>query len=239
MPLGASFLGITIALLLRSKKLFLKSFIFLYFFSMGLTSDLLISYVEKPYKILPVKNIIDADSVVVLGGMRELNDINKEIIEWNDPDRFFAGLKVYKEGKAKRIIFTDGYNPFFGKNVTEGVLNKRDAISMGISEEAIMITGKARNTQEESQELRKLFDKNKFLDNEIILITSAFHMKRAKRLFERSGFKVFEFPVDFKPKCLKKKLRDNLFCLLPRASSLNHSSTALREIIGRVFYQIN
>ena len=31
----------------------------------------------------------------------------------------------------------------------------------------------------------------------ILLVTSAFHMRRAQRLFERQGPKVLPFPVDF------------------------------------------
>ena len=239
MPLSVTLLGFIFSLLLKSKKIFFGSFAILYFFSTGLTADFLISYVEKPYKMIPIKKIKKANSIVILGGMRVLTQKNQDLIEWSDPDRFFAGIKLYKEGKAKRIIFTDGYSPFSGINVSEGLFNRKDAIAVGIPPNSIMITGKANNTFQESRELRKLFNKNNFLNNEIILVTSAFHMKRAKNLFQRADFKVVEFPVDFEPKCLKKKFVHNIFCLLPNVVSLKNSSMALREIMGRVFYRID
>ena len=211
----------------------------LYVLSLGVTSDFLISYVEKPYEMIPLKNVKNTNSIVILAGMRNFTQKKHEVTEWIDPDRFFAGLRLYKQGKSKRIIFTDGYNPFYGDQLTEGILNRKDAISMGIPSSAVFITGKAKNTFQESQELRKLFNKKKFFSNEIILVTSAFHMKRAKKLFERAGFEVLEFPVDFKAKCLKPKLIYNVICFLPNANSLNHSSVALREILGRLIYRAN
>tara|TARA_B100000212_G_scaffold340713_1_gene322031 strand:- start:318 stop:1037 length:720 start_codon:yes stop_codon:yes gene_type:complete len=239
MPLGASFSGIFVSLFLKSKKIFLLSLAFLYFFSLGITSDLLISYIEKPYKIIPLKKVKNTNSIVVLSGMREFIQKKQEVLEWKDPDRFFAAIRLFKEGKSKRIIFTDGYSPFYGTQLTEGILNRKDAISIGIPPRAVMVTGKANNTFEETEQLKKLFEKKKFLSNEIILITSAFHMKRAKNLFERAGFKVLEFPVDFKSKCIKPKLMYNLICLLPDSGSLYKSSFVIREIIGRFYYKIN
>ena len=71
MPLGASFSFMTLSLLIKSKKIFLASLVTLYFFSLGITADLLITYIEKPYKIIPLKNIKDVNSIVVLSGMRQ------------------------------------------------------------------------------------------------------------------------------------------------------------------------
>ena len=43
-----------------------------------------------------------ADGIVVLSIGRQSPPGNKEIIEWNDPDRFLAGLELYKaKGQIK------------------------------------------------------------------------------------------------------------------------------------------
>ena len=61
-------------------------------------------------------------------------------------------------------------------------------------------------------------------------------MKRAKRIFEREGINVLPYPVDFKSSGnLISSLRNPLKWL-PSASGLNKSSTAIREIIGRIIY---
>ncbi len=238
MPIGASFLGFFVSFILKSKNIFLLSLAVLYFSSLGVTADLLISYLEKPYQQIPLKKIKNANTIMVLGGIRELTNNSQGVIEWKDPDRFFAGIKLYKKGNSKRIIFSDGYSPFYGKNISEGEANKKYAISMGIPLNSILISGKANNTLQEAQELRKLFNKKNFLSNKIILVTSAFHMKRAKTLFEREGFKVFEFPVDFKTKCSTKRIIYSFNCLLPTADSLKNSSDAIREIVGRIVYKV-
>ena len=71
----------------------------------------------------------------------------------------------------------------------------------------------------------------------IILVTSAYHMKRAKKIFEREGISVLPYPVDFKSnKSLKTSLRNPLKWI-PTASHLNSSSIAIREIFGRIIYR--
>ena len=80
MPLGASFSGILISLIIKSNKLLLASLSILYFFSIGFTSDLLISYVENPYEIIPLKNLNNANSIVVLGGMRTFTQKNQKLL---------------------------------------------------------------------------------------------------------------------------------------------------------------
>ena len=59
------------------------------------------------------------------------------------------------------------------------------------------------NTAEESEAVVELLSNRgvKIYDPagqlRILLVTSAFHMPRAQRLFERAGLQVIPFPVDF------------------------------------------
>ena len=119
MPLGASFLGFLISILLKSKKLFFVTLGFLYFFSIGITSDFLNSYIEKPYEMIPFNKVKSAKAIVVLSGMREFITQKQEIIEWKDPDRFFAAIRLFREGKTSNIIFTGGHNPFYLENILD------------------------------------------------------------------------------------------------------------------------
>ena len=67
-------------------------------------------------------------------------------------------------------------------------------------------------------------------------MTSAFHMKRAKKVFESEGISVQPYPVDFKSNLSFYSSFRNPLSWIPSASSLNKSSQAIREIIGRFFY---
>ena len=69
----------------------------------------------------------------------------------------------------------------------------------------------------------------------IILVTSAFHMRRAKMLFERQGFEVEPFPVDFQT---SDRPTLNILSFIPSAQALAKSETAMREGVGMLYYSI-
>jgi uncharacterized SAM-binding protein YcdF (DUF218 family) len=66
------------------------------------------------------------------------------------------------------------------KKTEEEILNEF-AISNGIPSEKIFVTKDVENTAEEAVAVKELIGSSK----RIILVTSAYHMYRAKRLFEK------------------------------------------------------
>jgi uncharacterized SAM-binding protein YcdF (DUF218 family) len=69
----------------------------------------------------------------------------------------------------------------------------------------------------------------------VLLVTSAFHMQRARTLFERAGLSVIPFPVDFKAGAGESL---SVLDILPNAGALEMTETALREAYGRLFYVV-
>lgn len=212
----------------------------LFFSSLGITSEYLTKYVESPYVRLDEADVDQADAIVVLSGNREYLINRSKTVEWKDPDRFFAGVQLYKKKKSQKLIFTGGYSPFYSDSPIEGELNKKDAISFGIPSGSIFITNKAYNTHQEAIEVEKLLKKiSPSKNNTILLVTSAFHMKRAETLFTRRGLIVKPFPVDFKSNFKHKSSSfKNPYLWIPNSSSLHSFSIGLREIFGRGFYRI-
>ncbi len=163
---------------------------------------------------------------------------NKKIIEWSDPDRFIAGIDLYKANKSNRLIFTGGINPLNSDLPPEGEIYIKEAISMGLPKNDLFTTYPVNNTFQEAKAIKKLLDDElPLIQKKIILVTSAFHMKRAKRVFENEGISVQPYPVDFKvgKKSLFSSLRNPLKWL-PSSAYLYQSSNAIREIIGRIIY---
>tara|TARA_B100000212_G_scaffold305089_1_gene252884 strand:+ start:991 stop:1344 length:354 start_codon:yes stop_codon:yes gene_type:complete len=113
-----------------------------------------------------------------------------------------------------------------------------EAISMGIPKKDLFTTNSVTNTIQEAKAIRKLLNKEIVSSQKkIILVTSAFHMKRAKKVFEREGISVIPYPVDFKSdksffSALKNPLR-----WAPRSLYLYETSKAIRELIGRTVYR--
>jgi uncharacterized SAM-binding protein YcdF (DUF218 family) len=108
-------------------------------------------------------------------------------------------------------------------------------MSFGVPPAAIASTPPVRNTAEEAMAIRRLLPG---AASRVLLVTSAFHMRRAQRLFERQGITVLPFPVDFKARASwgGSVVRDPLMWM-PTAGGLEDSSRALRELLGRVVYR--
>ena len=90
------------------------------------------------------------------------------------------------------------------------------------------------NTAEEAVAIRRL---QPLRQSRVLLVTSAFHMRRAQRLFERQGMQVLPFPVDFQARgrWVGPVWRDPTQWL-PSARALDDSSRAMREQLGRLVY---
>ena len=79
----------------------------------------------------------------------------KYVAEWGDPDRYFAGLKIFQSEKADYIIFTGGKLPWSDKPPESEVL-KKQAIMDGIEPDRVLTTGIAANTAEEANQVKRL-----------------------------------------------------------------------------------
>ena len=92
------------------------------------------------------------------------------------------------------LVFTGGKMPWDKTKRTEGDVLKQYDISNGIPSKKIFVTKDVVNTAEEAVAVKELISPS----NRIILVTSAYHMYRAKRLFEKQGFIVIPYKVDYK-----------------------------------------
>ena len=80
-----------------NKKIIYSSLV-LYIISTPFFANNFFKVVEGQYNKLEIEKINKVDAIVVLGGSLRINELkNKYNIEWEDADRFFGGLKLYKE----------------------------------------------------------------------------------------------------------------------------------------------
>ena len=186
---------------------------------------------EYPYKPIPISSIKENDAVIVLGGMlNKVGDQNYNKYEFSDPDRFLGGIDLIKSFKSKKLILMSSQLPWTVNWQPEGQVLKEKAISLGLDPDQIFVTEKVKNTYEESIAVTKLIPNN----SSIILVTSAYHMDRSKYLFEKQGFKVNTFPVDFK----SSNSKISIMSFLPNLGSLKKTSLFIKENIGRLYYKL-
>ncbi len=70
----------------------------------------------------------------------------------------------------------------------------------------------------------------------VLLVTSAYHMPRAQRLFERAGLTVIAYPVDFQGEATRNL---SVMDFVPSARAFKATEMASRETIGRAYYEFN
>ena len=223
LPLGVAMVLLVAALLLSRRRRWLVSgaLAVLGVFSTGLVEQLLWRSIESPWTRSVVSAAPEAQAIVVLSG--------------GPADRFLSGVALFKAGRAPRLLFTGGQSPYQRGVAPEGELYLQDAEVFGVPASAMASTPTVVNTADEARAVRALLPGR---DRRILLVTSAFHMRRAQRLFEREGLRVVPFPVDFQARSPRAGSiwRDPLLWL-PSAGHLHGSSRALREWIGRLVYR--
>ena len=214
------------------KKLTYYSLILFYVISTPIFSNFIMKQVEGEYEFENFENLKKVDAIVVLSGMMRINEFENDYkIEWGDTDRFFKGIELYNFNKSNIIVFTGGKSPYNKTKISEGDILKEYAIRFGVKEKDILITKEVLNTSDESYAVKDLIGNKKT----IILVTSAFHMSRAKSLFEKQGHIVIPYKVDFKN---PPKFSWHFIDFIASSQGLRKTEIALREILGRFYYSI-
>ena len=240
LPLGLSLILMVVGLIGRRRWPVITALLMLWVCSLGLVSQGLWRWLEAPWQRRAAAAAPSADAIVVLSGGRHPAPGADRVSEWSDPDRFLAGLDLYRAGKAPRLLFTGGASPFRPGQPPEGQRYLEEARQLGIPAAAMASTPPVVNTAEEAIAIRQLLQRSQSsaTSMRILLVTSAFHMRRAQRLFERQGLQVLPFPVDFQARGRwAGPLWRDPTQWLPSAQALDDSSRALRELIGRLVYR--
>ena len=227
-PLGIVLLFLIISLFSKKRFFVFLAFLVLLVSSNPMVGNYLMKNLEYPYQPIPMSSIKENDAIVVLsGGLHQAGNKKHSTYEFNDPDRFFAGIDLIKNYKSDKLIFTAGQLPWSDNGLPEGYVLKGKAISLGVPG-VILVTEKVKNTYEESLAVTKIVPNN----SSIILVTSAFHMQRSKYLFEKQGFDVMPYPVDFKSSIQNL----TIISFLPKVEAFRKTSLFIRENIGRLYY---
>ena len=222
---------IILGIIFNLRKFSLIGVIVLILSSLPIISNKFIAYLEKDYQPIEIAEIENVDAIVVLSGMiRVIGDEENLKYEFNDSvDRFFAGLDLFNNNKSPILILTRGKMPW-SLGIAEGEYLKELAIKYGVSEENIILTDEVQNTDQEAKAIKEILTE----DAKIILVTSAFHMPRAEKVFKAANINLIPYPVDFQ----NSKSKTTMMDFIPSAGSLFDTSHFVREMIGRLYYNL-
>ncbi len=184
-----------------------------------------------------------APVIVVLGGGTRAHVPPRAFSETNEAgDRLLYAAMLYKQGKAPHILVTGGSIDWRGPRDPEAEDMASLLTLIGVPQEAIWLESEARNTYENAVYSRELLAERGI--DSILLVTSARHMPRSVRLFERQGLHVIPAPTDYLTPDLDWEnltapdLRNQIIQLLPDAEYLYWTSDAIKEYIGIAVYSL-
>lgn len=152
-------------------------------------------------------------------------------------DRAGQALFLYKTGAVQKILISGGNGdlPIQVEQASdEGEMTAQFLVVAGVRPNDIILEKKSRNTHENAlftaQMLRKRFN-----TNQCVLITSAWHMRRAVGCFQKEGVRVTPFASSFMS-------RQRSFLpgewLLPHESAFFDSYYLVRELVGYLTYKV-
>jgi uncharacterized SAM-binding protein YcdF (DUF218 family) len=238
LPTGMTLLVVSLGLLLRKKVLCWAGLVVLWLASTALVGDMAMRAAEGWQVRVPIAALPSSQAIVVLSGMLVEPPGDASLSEWSDAvDRFEAGIALFQAGKAPVLVFTGSWAPWYPGVRPEGEVLAERAALRGVPRRHILVTNQVTNTAEEARAVAwQLRDRLSTTANaQIILVTSAFHMRRSHLLFARAGFQVVPFPVDFR---VPAGRAFTILDLLPEADRLSKTELALREWYGFLYYQV-
>jgi Uncharacterized conserved protein len=234
LPLGWVTALLLVALIRKKRWPLIAALAVLYVSSMPLVGNRLTRCLESSYPALAIDEVEKADAIVPLGGIFGPPVADGYLPNVGEAgERLEAGITLWQKKKAAWLAFTGGRIPWAKQAEVEGAISMRAAIARGIPAERIALTREVGNTSDEAHAVDALMRERGW--RKIILVTSAWHMPRAARLFRKAGVDFIPFPVDFQ---INPKSRLTLLDFLPRAEGLQKTETALREWYGIMFYAL-
>lgn len=218
------------------RLLSLLALVWFVFWTLPLTSMLLGTPLERGYLVdgaIPsVESYTNADAIVVLGGGMAVHQDPDGTYhaEMNaNSDRVWMGARLFRAEKAPKIVLTSS-------------LVDRSTIpllrDLGVDETCIEYHEEPRNTEEEARFLATNGVRR------ILLVTSAWHMRRAELMFRRYApeLEIVPAPADWEYTLIKR--RDDgtegsarLLAFVPDTEALWRNAVAFKEWVGYIGYR--
>ena len=206
----------------------------------------LMSDLEVEYPPQKVEDMPCADAIVLLGGGMSCNTNELVYPEmFQAADRVWHAARLWNAGKAPVVI-------------TSGELEAISTVPLlrdfGLPDSAIVVEPQAKNTEENAVLVAAILKKRAAdaatADSEkakkILLVTSAWHMRRSVLMFERAfaaiaadggpQIEIIPAPTDYDGLCSKRPLK--YVDIFPSVDSLSRKSYAFKEIIGYWGYRL-
>jgi len=191
----------------------------------------LLGTLEKPYLNSKLDANATADAVVVLGGYTSGGEEEPTGLDAGEAfDRILTGVELIRAGRAKRLYVGGG-----NFEIDSGVKSELSVIEpwlkrWNLTDVPIATLGDSGNTYGEARAVKKLMEDNGW--DKIFLVTSAWHMPRARAVFESSGVVVIPVGCDF------RSVPGGSQVFFPQSVRLGLLRIFLQEKVGWMYYRV-
>lgn len=182
---------------------------------------------------VPIATLPVYQTAVVLTGIvpYQDTDLNDRVHLGVGADRLLHAVQLYKIGKVKKILISGGSGSLTGNKSSEADKLKTVFMNCGVPESDILLERTSRNTHESAVNVKAMSD-SLGLKGKLLLITSAWHMRRAQGCYTKENIETDAFSVDF------NKYGEFFFeQLIPTESAISQWTLLIHEVIGYVAYK--
>jgi len=178
--------------------------------------------------------------VIILGGAIEGGEIaidRGEVSIYSSAERVTKAFEFIRKHPELHLIFSGYSGRVNPKGMSEAEAFKKLVQEQGLDASHVHYENQSRNTYENVLYLKPMMDefgiKNEAgLSKPWLVITSASHMYRSLKIFEKQGIAVLSLPVDYQT---ANRLQWTAFDLVDGAQNWNK---ALHELVGLLAYWI-
>lgn len=243
-PLGFSILLLGVALVGFKRRRMLArgaialALVLLWLSSTALVKDAWVGSLERRY--LPTA-LPQVEAMVVLGGATRSQNPPRPWVDLTESgDRVLHAAKLYREGKAAKLILSGGRIEWSGAGRAESMDMAELLVFMGVPETALLQDSTSLNTRQNAVNVKQMIEREN-IQGPLLLVTSAFHMPRSVAIFRKLGMDVIPAPTDFlvaRGDARQSAPQAKLLSLLPDAENLLYTTKAMKEYVGLVVYKL-
>lgn len=220
----------------RRRSVILFALVWLYLWSTALMTRWIGLPLELVYPPARAETLPTADVICILGGGMGANTNNCIYADMSSgADRVWHGARLYKAGKAPVITLSGG-----GVRETTAPLLK----DFGVPESALVFLDSAKNTEDEAALIVQAIKAMKIRGEgdqampKVLLVTSAWHMRRAEMLFRRAGLDVIPAATDHEVTLYYKDVGFEFSQLIPDVGRLFQNSYLFKEHFAYWCYRV-
>ncbi len=169
---------------------------------------------------------------IVLGGFVSTDKYDNGYFN-ESADRFIKGLELYHSHKANTLLLSGGNGSLTPGKFRESKWAREQLLSCGVPPTAILTEENSRNTLENALFSKRILD-SCHIPGPYLLVTSAFHMKRAQWVFNKVGMDVIACPCNY----IAGRNQASLSEFMPQIHVLVLWSVYIKELVGWETYRI-